>query len=137
MSCVFVCRSYSFAIFLPLFLKPDFFFFSDANFFASIAAEVRLRLTERCVCVCVWCGQLMSGFHGISLHLCVSVCVRTAGNDAVLRAGAEGEGGRRCVCDCLSGGGGGGSRTGAGRQPAQRASAGTRPIYHQAGGDGG
>ena len=97
---------------------------SDA-IFASVAVEARLRLRE----VCVRRGQKMSGFHGFSLHLCV--CVRTAGNDAVLGAGAEGEGGRRCVCVCL------GSRTGAGRRPAQRASAGTLPTHHQEGREGG
>lgn len=97
------------------------------QFFASVAVEARLRLRE----VCVRRGQTMSGFHGLSLHLCVCVCVRTAGNDAVLGAGAEGEGGRRCVCVCP------GSRTGAGRRPAQRASAGTLPTHHPAGREGG
>lgn len=99
---------------------------SDA-IFASVAVEARLRLRE----VCVRRGQTMSGFHGFSLHLCVCVC--TAGNDAVLGAGAEGEGGRQCVCVCL----GSGSRTGAGRRPEQRASAGTLPTHHQAGRKGG
>ncbi len=99
---------------------------SDA-IFASVAVEARLRLRE----VCVRRGQTMSGFHGFSLRLCV--CVHTAGNDAVLGAGAEGEGGRRCVCVCL----GSGSRTGAGRRPEQRASAGALPTHHQAGREGG
>lgn len=54
-----------------------------------------MRLTERCV----WCGQLMSGFHGISLHLCVSVCVRV--QRAMMRFSElelkEKEGGGVCV----------------------------------------
>lgn len=87
------------------------------------------------MCVSMWRGPEMSGFHGFSLHLCVSLClcvhVHAAGNDAVLGAGAEGEGGQQCVCVCL------GSRTGAGRRPAQRASAGTLPTHHQAGRQGG
>lgn len=63
--------------------------------------------------------------------LCIFVCVCTAGNDAVLGAGAEGEGGQRCVYDCL------GSRTGAGRRPVRRESAGVLPTHHQAGREGG
>lgn len=51
---------------------------SDAIFFCFCSCEARLRLRE----VCVRFGQTMSGFHGFSLHLCL--CVRTAGNDAVL-----------------------------------------------------
>lgn len=58
----------SFGIFFFCFLRRcDFscFFF----FFACVAVEARFRLRE--VRVCARHGQMMSGFHGFSLHFCV------------------------------------------------------------------